>query len=287
MSELTCRQCHDFAAELALDVLPALERAATLVHLDRCTTCRDAVSSLALTADRLIELLPQAQPPAGFEHKVLASLTPPSPHTQQQWRMPVAIVIVTALIATGWILDRVHRDLTSAQVKGSTGNDTNADERIVLYAPLTTVEQPTGEHQIGHAYAYPGSPSWIYLSLDANTSPVSETIHCEVVRRDGSTVPVGTFPLNHGHGTWGGPAPVDRDTPTTAKLIKENGHTLATARFTSLSKKSDQPTQRSHAEHREHGHRTLHDPSTQSSISSFIRRLLDADRQSSMVDWSR
>jgi hypothetical protein len=252
MSELTCRQCRDLAAELALDVLPALERAQALTHLDRCTTCRDTVSALTLTADRLIELLPEAEPPAGFEQRVLAALTPPSPRARQ-WRVPVAaIVLVIALAAGGWILGQVNQDLTPAQTKGEAANGIQAGERTVLYAPLTTVEQQTGERQIGHAYVYPGNPSWIYLSLDTATATNSETIHCEVVRRDGSTVPVGTFPLAQGHGEWGGPAPVDRDTLTTARLINGNGHTLATAHFTSPSKKSDRPTPRSHVEHRRH-----------------------------------
>jgi hypothetical protein len=252
MSELTCGECRDLAAELALDVLPAVERARVIAHLDRCTTCRDTVSSLTLTADRLIELLPEAEPPAGFEHRVLAALTPPSPRTRR-WRIPVgAIMLTLALVAGGWIIGQVNQESTPAQTKGETDNDTQAGERTVLYAPLTTAAQQNAKRQIGHAYVYPGNPSWIYLSLDTDIPTASETIHCEVVRGDGSIVPVGTFALTHGHGTWGGPAPVDRDTLTTAKLISGNGHTLATARFQSSSKKSDRPASRSHGEHPRH-----------------------------------
>jgi hypothetical protein len=258
MSELTCQQCRDLAAELALDVLPALERAQALAHLDRCTTCRDTVSSLTLTADRLIELLPEAEPPAGFEQRVLAALTPPSPRARQWWIPVVAIVLITALTLSGWIFSQVNQGLTPAQTHGKAENDTQAGERTVLYAPLTTVGQQTEERQIGHAYVYPGNPSWIYLSLDTDIPTTSGTVRCEVVRRDGSTVPVGTFPLTRGHGAWGGPAPVDRGRLTTARLINGNGRTLATARFTSPSRKSekktDRPTPRSHVEHRRHGH---------------------------------
>jgi len=57
------------------------------------------------------------------------------------------------------------------------------------------------------------------------------------------------LPAHPRHGAWAGPAPVDRDTLTTAALINGNGHTLATARFRSPSKKSDRPTPRSHGEH--------------------------------------
>lgn len=58
-------------------------------------------------------------------------------------------------------------------------------------------------------------------------------MRCEVVRRDGSTVPVGTFTLTKGYGGWGGPVTVDRDSLATARVINDSGATLATARFAS------------------------------------------------------
>jgi hypothetical protein len=166
-------------------------------------------------------------------------------------------MLVLALATGGWFLSQANQKSTPAPIKEEVENDTQAGERTILYAPLTAGRQETAKHQVGHAYVYPGNPSWIYLSLESletDTPASSETIHCEVVRRDGSTVPVGTFPLTHGHGAWGGPAPVDRNTLKTAKLISGRGHTLATAHFTAPSKKSSQPPPQSHVEHRRHGH---------------------------------
>lgn len=74
MGELTCRQCRELAAELALNVLPGRERDEALDHLDRCPGCRDMVSALTVTGDRMVELLPGAEPPAGFEQRVLTAL---------------------------------------------------------------------------------------------------------------------------------------------------------------------------------------------------------------------
>lgn len=70
---MTCQQCHELAAELALNVLPARERVGVLAHLDTCGGCRETVSALTVTADRLVELLPGAEPPAGFEHRVMTA----------------------------------------------------------------------------------------------------------------------------------------------------------------------------------------------------------------------
>jgi hypothetical protein len=253
MTELTCQQCQELAAELALDVLPCHQRARALAHLEGCTTCQDTVSALTVTADRLVELLPAVEPPAGFEQRVVKALTPPLPRARRRW-IPAAGLLAIVLVAGGWIFDRATHDLTPTPIITQPENDTQAGERTVLYAPLTTGGHQIAERQIGHAYVYPGSPSWIYLSLDTDTTTTSDKVQCEVIRRDGSTVPVGTFPLTHGHGTWGGPAPVDRDTLAIARVITGNGHTLARAHFRSPSKKSGQPTPRSHTGHQRHGH---------------------------------
>lgn len=255
MAELTCQQCQEVAAELALDVLPCRKRADALAHLERCTSCQDTVSALTVTADRLVELLPAAEPPAGFEQRVITALTPP-PRTQRRWIPAAAGLLALTLATGGWTLGRETHHLTPAPTDTQINNDAQAGERTVLYAPLTTVQPQTAEHQIGQAYVYPGSPSWIYLSLDTpNTTTTSDTVKCEVIRRDGSTVSIGTLSLNHGRGTWAGPAPVDRDTLDTARLINNHGHTLARAHFTSPSKKTGQPAPRSHTHHQRHRHR--------------------------------
>jgi hypothetical protein len=71
---LTCQQCRELAAELALNVLSGRERVGALAHLDRCASCRDMVCALTATADRLVELLPDADPPAGFEKRATTAV---------------------------------------------------------------------------------------------------------------------------------------------------------------------------------------------------------------------
>lgn len=69
----------------------------------------------------------------------------------------------------------------------------------------------------------------MYLSLDADSHAVSGTVRCELVRQDGSTVPIGTFHLAKGYGAWGTPVAVDRDSLVMARVIDDSGTTLATA----------------------------------------------------------
>jgi hypothetical protein len=59
---------------LALGVLFGRERAEMAVHLQRCERCQHYVWELATTARRLVELVPEVGPPAGFEQRALAAI---------------------------------------------------------------------------------------------------------------------------------------------------------------------------------------------------------------------
>src|SRR5882724_2781440 len=74
MNEMSCAMLADVAAELALGVVTGRERADAIEHLDRCEGCREAVRKLMATGDELLGLLPLAEPPAGFETRVLDRL---------------------------------------------------------------------------------------------------------------------------------------------------------------------------------------------------------------------
>ncbi|MBV8993011.1 MAG: hypothetical protein JO287_04755 [Pseudonocardiales bacterium] len=214
---MSCRQCREVAAELALNVLPAGERVGVLAHLDACAGCRDTVSAMTDTADRLVELLPDAEPPVGFEHRVMTALAP-TRRARRRWVPAAVVLLAIALAGGGWIAGRAYHKVPPTE------SDAQAGLRTVMFAPLTT-----GGRQVGQAYVYPGQASWIYLSLDDND--IGGTIRCELVRRDGSTTPVGTFTVTSDHRAWATPVAVDRDTLSTARLISSSGLTVATAQF--------------------------------------------------------
>jgi len=82
-NDMTCAELADVATELALGVLTGRERAAALAHLDTCDGCREEVRQLMATSDQLLALLPPAEPPAGFETRVLDRLGLSGPATGQ------------------------------------------------------------------------------------------------------------------------------------------------------------------------------------------------------------
>jgi anti-sigma-K factor RskA len=74
MDDMSCDEFAEVAAELALGVLTGRERARALAHLDGCESCREQVRELSMAGDELLALLPPAEPPAGFESRVLDRL---------------------------------------------------------------------------------------------------------------------------------------------------------------------------------------------------------------------
>jgi hypothetical protein len=74
LNGMTCGELADVAAELALGVLTGRERAVAIAHLGTCEVCREDVRQLMATGEQLRELLPAAEPPAGFETRVLERL---------------------------------------------------------------------------------------------------------------------------------------------------------------------------------------------------------------------
>ncbi|MCZ0990121.1 hypothetical protein O1M54_39270 [Streptomyces diastatochromogenes] len=74
-SDVTCERLRENGAELALGVLSGRQRAEAVEHLEQCADCREYVEHMTLVGDRLIGLLPPAEPPTGFETRVSRALT--------------------------------------------------------------------------------------------------------------------------------------------------------------------------------------------------------------------
>ena len=74
MSVLTCAEVRELAPELALGILGGAERAEVVLHVNGCARCQAYVAELTEAADAIPQLVPEAEPPAGFEARVLHRL---------------------------------------------------------------------------------------------------------------------------------------------------------------------------------------------------------------------
>src|SRR4029453_107985 len=132
-----CTQVREQAAELALGILPAEERAAALAPLDECRECRGYVRELTVVGEELLTLLPSVEPPPGFEQKVVDGGGAPARRT------PKGRLIAAAVAAPVWVAGW----LVGAHLGWPAGSDdeTAPHHDVVMGAKITTTGPPGGQ----------------------------------------------------------------------------------------------------------------------------------------------
>jgi len=198
----TCEQTRELLPELALGILGGEDRARALDHLTGCTDCSSELAALSQTADGLLTLAPQHEPPAGFEGRVLARLRRERPrHRARRFTAFAAAAALIAFVAAGavWMGTGNDRKLASyyeAVLKVQHGKEFAA-------AALETPDHIGGSE----VFTYDGSPSWVFVVVHA---PLSDGIYNIEATVDGASVHLGAVRVARGVGDWGG--------TTTAKM---------------------------------------------------------------------
>jgi anti-sigma-K factor RskA len=230
MSELngmSCAEFHDSAAELALGVLTGRERAEALAHLDYCEACREHVRSLTVTSEEMLSLLPTAEPPAGFETRVMdrLGLTAPAPQPLRHRRRRPAwghgFSPRRALAAAAVVVDVLGAALGGWGLHASTAPAASSALRT------GTLVAASDHDHVGQVFVYNGETRWMYMSVDMESG--NNTVICQLVGADGHITTVGSFRLADGYGSWGSPAWTGDGPPVGARLVTANGTVLATA----------------------------------------------------------
>jgi hypothetical protein len=249
-NDMTCMELADVAAELALGVLTGRERAMAVAHLDDCDTCREDVRQFMATGEQLVELLPPAEPPAGFETRVLERLGLPVPVTQDAHSSPVSrrennprrrkSTRAAPPSRPGGTrpVGRMRRTLAAAAVglaviaaglggwRIGVGTSPSSATGPLTAASLLSVTQQS----VGKVFVYSGTPSWLYMSVDDIESG-QQAVTCQVIGTNGQVTTIGSFQLADGYGAWGSPDPENVGTLTGARLVSATGTVLATATF--------------------------------------------------------
>ncbi|MEU1407960.1 zf-HC2 domain-containing protein [Streptomyces sp. NPDC005728] len=243
-SDANCEKVREIGAELALGVLPGRERAEAVAHLDRCADCREYVEQLTLVGDGLIGLLPDREPPPGFETRVARSLAQnATAHEVRQSarasgtghqglrgrarraRLRIASVAVALAVAcgfAGWAIGTAVEEVTASAPAA-------VESEPVLVGDLASAGG--GTEPVGEVYAHPGNPGWVFMTvgLTGPGTAYSGKVSCLLERSDGTTVRVGQFDLRDGHGQWGASVPVDPRAVSGARVVSADGTVLASA----------------------------------------------------------
>jgi hypothetical protein len=261
LNDMTCAELADVAAELALGVLTGRERAVAITHLDKCDACREDVRQLMVTGEQLVELLPPAEPPAGFETRVLERLGLPV-LAQTQIRTDRYPQLISRREQTarhrgpGRGKQRPGADQPGAPPAASGGKRRPGRMRRMLAATamglaviaaglggwrigagsapapsmLTSASLvSTTRQHVGQVFLYSGSPGWLYMSVDMESG--AGTVTCQVIGADGRVSTIGSFRLADGYGAWGSPDPGYLGKLTGARLVSPDGTVLATGTF--------------------------------------------------------
>ena len=100
VSALSCAEVRELAPELALGILSGAERAEVLLHVNGCARCQAYVAELTEAADVIPQLAPEAEPPTGFEARVLHRFGERERRTRRRWIAAAAGVAAAAMIVS-------------------------------------------------------------------------------------------------------------------------------------------------------------------------------------------
>jgi hypothetical protein len=218
-SEARCENVRALDAELALGAVGGEERAAALEHLAACEECRRAVGELSHVADELLLLAPRAEPPEGFESRVLTQLHArgaPRRVRPRRTRLAMLAAASLAVAAAGAI----------ALAVGPGGDGRSASEQSQRPAHTSRTEVRArlyghGKVARGSAYGYQGSPSWLFITVDRLERP--GRYRCEIVTAGGRRISLRSFRLDSGTRSWGVSMPVDLDEVAGVRLVPAAG----------------------------------------------------------------
>lgn len=209
-----CDEARELLPELVLGVLGGDERAAVLAHVETCRSCQGESEALVTAAGALLELVPAADPPPGFESRLLARRRRRAGGMTPGRRLRVRL----AAVAAGVVL--LGAGIGIGAVAAGGGHPAEAAVSVPLVSPAG---------HVGEVIAAAGRKGFLAMSVDLDGR--SGWVRCVAVERGGRHVALGSFLLSNGYGSWSSPLRAAA-TVTKAELLAPSGRILATATFT-------------------------------------------------------
>jgi hypothetical protein len=231
--KVACVDVEGSLAELALGVLPGDDRAVVLAHMESCKRCQAEAERLALTADTLLQLAPDVEPPVGFEVRLFERLgiSEPIPEVNvarkriggtltrlsNRGRVLVATAAVTLGVALGfgggWVANPGTSMASQSNEYGASGS---------------TATLLSDNHAVGTVSTFAGTPGWMLMTVHGGN--ISGWVTCEVTLVNGRQVAVGSFRLDQGYGAWSARLPVSAQDIRSAR-VAHDGVVVGSATF--------------------------------------------------------
>jgi hypothetical protein len=212
-----CETVEDDLAELALGILSGRRRSEALGHVASCPRCSAELEQLALIADALVQLVPPAEPPVGFELRVTARLQARAADRPKHFRhLPALCGVAAAMVALGFGVGALVNSGGNGRGQPATIN-------------LTTANLTLHGRVLGEVLISAGRPAWIFMTIDEGGW--TGAVRCDVTLVGGRVQTIGAFQLPGEYGAWAAPLSSAAHQVRSAQLIASNGAILASAQF--------------------------------------------------------
>jgi hypothetical protein len=196
VSSLSCAEVRELAPELALGILSGAERAEVVLHVNGCARCQAHVAELTEAADFIPQLAPEAEPPAGFEDRVLRRLGERERRTRRRW-IAAAVGVAAAAIIVSITTVRV------IESSGSTSTDSAlATSTTVVGSAPVKVPMRGGASEVAAGWAFVNDHHGVAVSVDYGIPSGTYEVHVTPTR--GTSTPIGTMRVTDGRGSWTG-----------------------------------------------------------------------------------
>ncbi len=215
-----CAEVRDLAPELALGIVGGPRRDDALQHTSECGPCRALVGELAEAADALPLLAAEAEPPPGFEERVLAALKAPRRRNRRLVAGAVAVAAAVAAIVS----------IVGVRVVESV-QDSN---RIVSAASDVRSAKMTGANgiDVGNVYVSNGRPSSVVVNVNYWVPAGDYRIE---FRTGSAEKYLGDVSIRDGRGSWGGVAELPSSVAGTIVLVDAKGSVACEAQLTPVN----------------------------------------------------
>jgi hypothetical protein len=195
VSALSCAEARELAPELALGILSGAERAEVVLHVNGCARCQAYVAELTEAADAIPQLAPEAEPPPGFEARVLHRLGEGDRRTRRRWIAAVAAVAAGAIIVSVTavrVIDANDSTTTSA-LAPTTARATTAPVAVAMQG---------GTFDVAAGWAFVSDHHGVAVSV--NYGIPSGRYEVRVTPTHGASAAIGAMDVVDGRGSWTG-----------------------------------------------------------------------------------
>lgn len=242
MTEYTRSETHpDTLAEMALGVLDPEERTSVLTHLASCPACREELLELSAVADRVAAQAPLAEPPAGFEDRVLSriesqlkedlpaitrfplaprsrtvgrSVKAPGARRSLSWKRLAAVAAAAAVLLGAGVAIGSAATGSSSTVAGPATGGWSASLLVGPSGPVGRVFFDSDGHP------------WMSMGISPSQAG---TLRCELVSPSGRVIVLGSFQVTSQGGYWATYIPASARGANTVRLVDASGKMVATA----------------------------------------------------------